>query len=150
MLLAEMAAWYACHGMTLYDAMQKLYEKYGQFGEQTLNLVMPGLDGITKMRDLMEGLRKTPPISILGVEVVMRRDYQAGVEIDTKTDKSSPIELSGSNVLRFDLADGTAIIVRPSGTEPKVKVYILASGETRAECDTKVEKYTKWANALAE
>jgi phosphoglucomutase len=59
------------------------------------------------------------------------------------------MELSGSNVLRYDLADNTAVIVRPSGTEPKVKVYILASGDTRAECDDKISKYSKWAEALA-
>jgi len=149
MLIAEMAAWYAGQGMTLYDAMQKLYEKYGQYGERTMNLVMPGLDGIAKMRDLMANLRKNPPTELAGVEVIMRRDYETGVEIDTKTGATSEIELSGSNVLRYGTADGTAVIVRPSGTEPKVKVYILASGKTRAECDEKVAKYSKWADALA-
>jgi len=150
MLLAEMAAWYAGQGMTLYDAMQKLYEKYGQYGERTLNLVMPGLDGITKMRDLMAGLRASPPTELAGVEAVVRRDYETGIEIDVQTGTKTEIELSGSNVLRYGTADGTIVIVRPSGTEPKVKVYILASGETRAECDEKVEKYTKWADTLAE
>jgi len=150
MLLAEMAAWYAGQGMTLYDAMQKLYEKYGQYGERTLNLVMPGLDGIAKMRDLMIGLRENPPTELAGVEVVMRRDYDPGTELCVKTGAVSEIELSGSNVLRYGLADGTAVIVRPSGTEPKVKVYILASGETKAECDEKVAKYSAWAGKLAE
>jgi len=150
MLLAEMAAWYAGQGMTLYDAMQKLYEKYGQYGEKTLNLIMPGLDGITKMRKLMENLREHPPTELAGVEVVVRRDYETGVELDVKTGETTEIELSGSNVLRYGTADGTVVIVRPSGTEPKVKVYILASGETRAECDEKVAKYTAWADKLAE
>ena len=150
MLIAEMAAWYAGQGMTLYDAMQKLYEKYGQYGERTMNLIMPGLDGIAKMRDLMANLRETPPTELEGVPVVMRRDYEPGIETDVKTGKTSEIELSGSNVLRFGTADGTIVIVRPSGTEPKVKVYILASGETLAECDGKVEKYSKWADCLAE
>ena len=150
MLLAEMAAWYAGQGMTLYDAMQKLYEKYGQYGERTLNLVMPGLDGIAKMRDLMISLRENPPTEIAGVEVIMRRDYDPGTELCVKTGAVTEIELSGSNVLRYGLADGTAVIVRPSGTEPKVKVYILASGETKAECDEKVAKYSAWADKLAE
>jgi len=149
MLLAEMAAWYAGQGMTLYDAMQKLYEKYGQYGEKTLNLIMPGLDGITKMRNLMAGLRENPPTELAGVEVVARRDYQPGTVLDLKTGKTTEMELFGSNVLRYDLADNTAVIVRPSGTEPKVKVYILASGETREECDKKISKYSKWAEALA-
>jgi len=80
----------------------------------------------------------------------MRRDYETGVEIDVRTGKTSEIELKGSNVLRYGTADGTAIIVRPSGTEPKVKVYILTSGETRTECDNKVAKYSKWADKLAQ
>jgi phosphoglucomutase len=150
LLIAEMAAWYAGHNMTLYDAILKLYEKYGQYGEKTMNLVMPGLDGIAKMRELMAGLRKNPPTEISGVEVVVRRDYQDGIETDTRTGTTKEIELSGSNVLRYGTADGTVVIVRPSGTEPKVKVYILASGETRAECDEKVAKYTIWAEKLAE
>jgi len=150
MLLAEMAAWYAGQNMTLYDALQKLYGKYGEYGEKTMNLVMPGLDGIIKMRDLMAGLRASPPSNIAGVEVVVRRDYEPGIEIDVNTGKSSKIELFGSNVLRFGTSDGTVVIVRPSGTEPKVKVYILASGETRAECEEKIEKYSKWADNLAE
>jgi len=149
MLLAEMAAWYAGQGMTLYDAMQNLYEKYGQYGEKTLNLVMPGLDGITKMRNLMAGLREKPPIEIAGVKVIARRDYQPGIVLDVITGVTTEMELSGSNVLRYDMADKTAVIVRPSGTEPKVKVYILASSETREECDEKITKYSKWAEALA-
>jgi len=149
MLLAEMAAWYAGQGMTLYDAMQKLYEKYGQYGERTLNLIMPGLDGIAKMRNLMAGLRENPPAELAGVDIIARRDYQPGTVLDVKTGKTKEMELSGSNVLRYDLADKTAVIVRPSGTEPKVKVYILASGETRAECNEKICKYSKWAEALS-
>lgn len=150
MLLAEMAAWYAGQGMTLYDAIQKLYEKYGQFAEKTLNLVMPGLDGLGKMKELMASLRKNPPEDIAGESVIMRRDYEPGIELDVKSGKSHEIELKGSNVLRYGLADGTAVIVRPSGTEPKVKVYILVSGETQAACSEKVNKYEIWANKLAD
>jgi len=150
MLIAEMAAWYAGQGMTLFDALLKLYEKYGQFGEKTLNLIMPGLDGIAKMRSLMAGLRETPPTEIAGVAVRMRRDYQTGEEIDIETNRTTKIELHGSNVLRYGLADETAVIVRPSGTEPKIKVYILASGDTRAICDEKVAKYEKWATGLTD
>ena len=149
MLLAEMAAWYDSQGMTLYHALQKLYEKYGQYGEKTLNLVMPGLDGIANMRNLMDGLRGNPPTEIAGVAVTVRRDYDSGVETDLKTGTTTKMELSGSNVLRFEMADGTVAIVRPSGTEPKIKVYIMAHGETRNECNEKIEKYARWAEALA-
>jgi phosphoglucomutase len=149
MLIAEMAAWYDGRGMTLFQALQKLYETYGEYGERTLNLMMPGLDGIARMRDLMDGLREKPPTEIAGAAVVVKRDYQTGTEIDVRTGASAQIELSGSNVLRFETDDGTVAIVRPSGTEPKVKVYIMASGASRAECNGKLEKYSKWAEGLA-
>ena len=148
MLIAEMAAWYAGQGMTLTQALKKLYEKYGNYGEKTLNLLMPGLDGMARMRELMENLRHSPPAEISGVPVIVRRDYQTGVEVDTETGKVSEMELVGSNVLRFELKDGSVIIVRPSGTEPKTKVYIMVSGKTYVECEEKIYKYTLWANAL--
>ena len=148
LLLTEMAAWYAAQGMTLYDALQALYKKYGYYGERTLNLVMPGLDGLKKMAELMSGLRAQPPAAIAGVEVVQRKDYLDGSVVCPSSGKADTMELSGSNVLRYEMADGTSLIVRPSGTEPKVKVYILANGANKAECDEKVEKYTLWANSL--
>ena len=149
MLIAEMAAWYHGQGMTLYQAVEKLYEKYGDYGEKTLNLMMPGLDGIAKMRELMAGLRDNPPAELAGVEVIIRKDYQTGAQTDARTGAATEMELSGSNVLRYETADGTVAIVRPSGTEPKVKVYIMVSGDSRAECDEKIEKYAKWAEGLA-
>ena len=148
MLIAEMAASYAWQNMTLYDAVMKLYKKYGQFAEETINLVMPGLDGLAKMQELMKNLREKPPGDIAGVTVTTIRDYLGGTELDIKTGKVSEIELKGSNVLRYGTADGTNVIVRPSGTEPKVKVYILANGENREECNDKIVKYKQWANSL--
>ena len=122
MLLTEMAAWYAAQGMTLFDALEKLYEKYGHYAEKTYNLVMPGLDGLKDMAQLMKNLRENPPAEISGVKVVTRKDYTDGSVVDCATGAKSAMELSGSNVLRFELADGTTILVRPSGTEPKIKV----------------------------
>ena len=148
LLLTEMAAWYAGQGMTLYDALQKLFEKYGYYGERTLNLVMPGLDGLKKMADLMAGLRQAPPTEIGGTKVAVCKDYQDGSAVDCATGAKSTMELSGSNVLRYELADGTSVIVRPSGTEPKVKVYILAQGQDTADCQEKVERYAQWAESL--
>ena len=148
LLLTEMAAWYAAQGMTLYDALQALYEKYGYYNERTLNLVMPGLDGLKKMADLMANLRNDPPTEIAGVAVAEQKDYKDGSVVCVACGKKSTMELSGSNVLRYEMADGTSLIVRPSGTEPKVKVYILANGANKAECDEKVEKYTVWAQSL--
>ncbi|NCE65940.1 phospho-sugar mutase [Pseudoflavonifractor sp. 524-17] len=148
LVLTEMAAWYAGQGMTLYDALQACFEKYGYYGEKTLNLVMPGLDGLKKMAALMADLRQTPPSDLAGVKVLQRKDYQDGTVVDTATGAVGTMELSGSNVLRYELADGTSVIVRPSGTEPKVKVYILANGASRAECGEKVAKYAAWAQTL--
>ena len=149
LLLTEMAAWYAIQGMTLYDALDVLYQKYGWYGEKTHNLVMPGLDGLEKMANLMKSLRENPPAEISGVAVVRRKDYADGSVVDCATGAVSAMELKGSNVLRYELADGTAILVRPSGTEPKIKVYILTIGRDAAERDANLEKYGKWAEALA-
>ena len=150
LLITEMAAWYAAQGMTLYDALQALYKKYGWYGEKTHNLVMPGLDGLEKMAALMKRLRTAPPANIAGVDVVVRKDYQDGSAVDCATGKISKMELSGSNVLRFELADGTTILVRPSGTEPKIKVYILTKGADAAERDANIEKYSAWVKTLTE
>ncbi len=148
LLLAEMAAWYADQGMTLYDALQALFARYGWHGERTLNLVMPGLEGMSKMAALMDGLRAAPPAEIAGEAVIIRKDYTDGSQLDLRTGAKSAMELAGSNVLRYELADGTVILVRPSGTEPKVKVYILAQGADQADCDAKVAKYSAWAQTL--
>ncbi len=148
LLLTEMAAWYFDQGMTLYDALLALYQKYGYYGEKTLNLVMPGLDGLKKMAALMADLRTNAPAEIAGVAVKQQKDYQDGSVVDVDTGAKSTMELSGSNVLRYEMADGTSLIVRPSGTEPKVKVYILANGADKAECDAKAAKYSVWAESL--
>ena len=146
--LTEMAAWYAGQGMTLYDALLACYEKYGYYGEKTLNLVMPGLDGLKKMADLMANLREKPPVEIAGVGVLQQKDYKDGSVVNVADGAKSTMELSGSNVLRYEMADGTSLIVRPSGTEPKVKVYILANDASKEACDAKVDKYAAWAESL--
>ena len=148
MLLTEMAAWYAAQGMTLFDALEKLYEKYGHYAEKTYNLVMPGLDGLKDMAELMKNLRENPPAEISGVKVVTRKDYTDGSVVDCATGAKSAMELSGSNVLRFELVDGTTILVRPSGTEPKIKVYILTQGADAAACDANLEKYGQRVKTL--
>ena len=148
LLLTEMAAWYHAQGMTLFDALQKLYEKYGWYGEKTHNLVMPGLDGLEKMTSLMNTLRTAPPAEIAGTAVVTRRDYLNGTQTDCVSGAVTQIELKGSNVLRFALSDGTVILVRPSGTEPKIKVYILTQGKDASERDARIEAYSAWVKTL--
>ena len=148
LLLTEMAAWYHAQGMTLFDALQALYEKYGWYGEKTHNLVMPGLDGLEKMAALMQSLRAQPPAEIGGVKVAVYKDYADGTVRDAASGAVTKMPLSGSNVLRFELSDGTHILVRPSGTEPKIKVYILTKGADAAQRDANIEKYSAWVKTL--
>ena len=148
LLLTEMAAWYASQGKTLADALGEMFAKYGHYAEHTYNLVMPGLDGLKDMAELMRKLREEPPAEISGVKVVTRKDYKDGTAVDAATGKKEGMELSGSNVLRFEMADGTSVIVRPSGTEPKIKVYVLAQGKDAAEAAANNARYGKWVEAL--
>ena len=145
-LITEMAAWYFGQNKTLLDALDDLFVKHGFHGEDTVSLVMPGIDGLRDMERLMSKLRENPPQTIAETTVVSRRDYNNGIQYDG--DGETKLELSGSNVLRFDLNDGTVILVRPSGTEPKIKVYILARGESKADCNAKTVRFAEWANAL--
>ena len=148
MMVAEMAAHYYRKGMTLLDALNALYEKYGWYKEKTLNLVMPGLDGLQKMKALMSSLRENPPTEIGGEEVIRLRDYQDGSIFVAGLGKVDKTPFAGSNVLYFELADGSSFIIRPSGTEPKIKVYLLIRGQSGADCEERIAKYIKYAEAL--
>ena len=148
MLIAEMAAYYFEKGMTLLQAMDSLYERYGYYAEKTLNLVMPGIDGLEKMQNLMTRLRENPPVEICNVKVLRERDYASGKIIVPGLGLVDKTHIVGSNVLYFELDDDTAFIVRPSGTEPKIKIYILVSGENKQECADKIDKYVAYAQDL--
>ena len=148
MLVAEMAAHYSMEGKTLLDAMNELYEKYGWFSEKTVNLVMPGLDGMRKMKAIMDDLRTNPPENIAGETVIRLRDYLDG-SINVKgLGKVDRTPFFGSNVLYFELADGSSFIVRPSGTEPKIKVYLLVRGKSAEDCAAKVAKYSDFTESI--
>ena len=148
LLLTEMAAYYYAQGKTVLDAYQALCEKHGFYGEKTHNLVMPGLDGLADMAKLMKSLRENPPSEIAGVKVVQFKDYKDGSVVNCADGSRSTMELSGSNVLRFELEDGTSIIVRPSGTEPKIKVYVLTKGADASARDDNLTKYGQWVDTL--
>lgn len=146
-MIAEMAAYYERRGMTLHDAVESLYQKYGRFGEATHNICMPGLDGRARMVSLMNALREDPPQSIAGMPVVAVRDYKT--RIRKKRDGTEErLKLGPSNVLYFELQDGNRIIIRPSGTEPKVKIYILVRGKDKASVEEKLELYSKAARDM--
>ncbi|NCB74166.1 MAG: phospho-sugar mutase [Clostridia bacterium] len=148
MLIAEMAAFHFENGKTLLKALDSLYEKYGYFAEKTLNIVMPGIDGLENMSKLMTRLRENPPAEISGVKVLRERDYSSGKIIVPGLGFVGKTHISGSNVLYFELDDDTSFIVRPSGTEPKIKVYILVSGNSKSDCEEKINKYSLYAQDL--
>ncbi|MBQ3055122.1 MAG: phospho-sugar mutase [Oscillospiraceae bacterium] len=148
MLIAEMSAYYHTKGMTLYEAMNALYEEYGYYGEHTENLVMPGVDGLKDMQTLMARFRETPPSEIAGNAVVRIRDYLTGEAKKTENSSIEKLGMSGSNVLYFELADGTSFIIRPSGTEPKIKVYILLKANSREEIAPRLDAYVSAAREL--
>jgi len=148
MMVAEMAAYYCARGMSLLDAVDALYAKYGNYAEHTLNLVMPGLEGMNQMKALMDSLRSNPPVEIGGVAVAMMRDYLSGETAVTGLGVVGETHIKGSNVLYFELADGSSFIVRPSGTEPKIKIYLLVKDESQEKCAAKIEKYAAFAESL--
>ncbi|MCL2343343.1 MAG: phospho-sugar mutase [Firmicutes bacterium] len=149
MMVAEMAAHYFERGMTLLDALNSLFETYGYFAEHTLNLIMPGMDGLAKMQALMKDLRENPPAEISGEPVLRLRDYLTG-QITANGAAVEQTEISGMDVLYFEMGDGASFIVRPSGTEPKIKVYILARGTDSVSCNANADRYVSFAQSLAE
>lgn len=130
MLIAEMAAYYSQKGMTLYDVMQTLYEKHGGFAEETVSITMEGSAGIAKIQEIMQNLRSELPKAFGSFRVNTVRDYQAGVAYDLQTGAQHKLTLPTSNVLYFDLDRGVSFVARPSGTEPKIKMYYLVQTET--------------------
>jgi phosphoglucomutase len=142
-----MAAWYKTRDMTLIDGLEEHFRALGSYyAEETRNLVMPGYDGLKKMRALMDGLRANPPQEIGGQALVTVEDYLGGKSVTGGVE--TEMALRGSNVLGFTLADGTRFLVRPSGTEPKVKVYILAQGKDMAACRETIRRCEAYAETL--
>ena len=135
LLLCEMASSYAARNMTLIDGLEELYRRYGAFAEKTISKVMPGLDGAEKMAKLMEELREGRVALPGALKLIGRSDYLTGKSYDIESGEWGEMELRDSNVLEYRFEGGSKILIRPSGTEPKIKFYILARGETmeRAE-----------------
>lgn len=125
MLIAEMAAYYKTKGKSLYEALQDIYKKYGYYAEKTMSYTMPGKDGMEKMAAILAGLRKNPPKEVNGLNVLKTTDYSEQVITSSDGTVKPLTGLPKSNVLRYDLSDGKSyFIVRPSGTEPKIKLYL--------------------------
>ncbi len=146
MLICQMAYFYRRQGMTLVDAMDALYRRYGYYENALLNFGFEGEDGMIRMGRIMDSLRKNPPALIAGRRVEGRSDYQLSVRYDGE--KTSPIRLPKSNVLEFRLSGDAKVIIRPSGTEPKIKVYLSSREREKKEALETLEKLKKAAPAL--
>ncbi|MBJ7694740.1 phosphoglucomutase [Weissella confusa] len=134
-LLAEVAAYYKSLGKTLYDGLQELFEQYGYFVENTKSLTFAGIDGADKIASLMNKFRAETPAEFGGVKVAKVEDFSLQTETDTATGAVTPMTLPKENVVKYWLADGSWVAVRPSGTEPKIKFYVGTKGATAQAAD---------------
>ena len=148
MALCEAAAYYKTQGKTLWDAMLDMYEKYGYYKEDIQSITLKGIEGLQKIQEILETLRKNPPIEVGGYKVLRARDYQANTIKDTQTGEVTKTGLPSSNVLYYDLTDDAWLCVRPSGTEPKVKFYYGVKGTSLTDADEKSEKLGKEVMAM--
>ena len=137
MLLCEMAAWYRSRGMTVLDGLEEIAARFGGYGEHTRNVMLPGEDGMNRMAHIMAALRQQPLTELGGIPVSAWRDHLSGLR--HTPEGQQPLELSGSNVVYYELSTGEALVIRPSGTEPKIKIYALMQGGTMAEADARAE-----------
>lgn len=138
LLICEMAAYYKSRGMSLYDGLMELYDTYGVYKEIINSITLKGIEGIENMKKIMDTLRKDAPSEIAGVKVTETRDYLEDKIVDVATGKVSPTNLPKSNVLYFTLADDTWFCVRPSGTEPKIKIYFGTKADTVENAEKKI------------
>ena len=145
MLICEMASYYKRQGKTLVDAMNDLYETYGYYQNATQNIGIEGEDGMKTKQKIMDTLRSDPPAEIAGTKVIGRSDYEAS---QSYGDKEGVIDLPKSNVLEYRLENGCKLIVRPSGTEPKIKIYLSGKGATMEESLAEIEKMKAAAPGL--
>ncbi|MDO4599137.1 MAG: phospho-sugar mutase [[Ruminococcus] gnavus] len=137
MALCEAAAYYKTKDMTLWDAMIEMYEKYGYYKDDIQSITLKGIEGLAKIQEILETLRKNPPAEIAGYKVLKARDYKADTIKDMQTGEVSSTGLPSSNVLYYDLSDDAWLCVRPSGTEPKVKFYYGVKGTSLTDADEK-------------
>ena len=133
MLICEMAAFYRTKGISLIQARENMYKKYGNYVHTQSSFVCEGASGMEKMKEIMAGLRSNTPTEIGGLKVTRFEDYAASTSVDTETGAKTMLTLPKSDVLTFKLEGGASVIIRPSGTEPKIKAYYTTIGATREE-----------------
>ena len=146
MLICEMTAFYKAKGMTLSDALNALWKKYGFCFETNVEIYMEGLDGAARMDALMSSLRSNPPAHFGDVAVLMIGDYKTG--IITEKGETRPTGMPSSNVLYYKLENGDVIVARPSGTEPKIKFYYMLEASDLADAQAKLARYQETLNGM--
>ena len=148
--LCEAAAYYKEKGMTLWDAMIAMYEKYGYYKDAVQAISLKGIEGLEKIQKIMEYFRNNTPAEFAGSKVISVRDYKADTIRDMASGEVKPTGLPSSNVLYYDLEDQAWLCVRPSGTEPKIKFYYGVKGTSLADADEKSEKLGQAVQKLVE
>ena len=137
MALCEAAAYYKTKDMTLWDAMIEMYERYGYYKDDIQSITLKGIEGLAQIQTILENLRKNPPAEIGGYKVLSARDYKADTIVDMENKEVKATGLPSSNVLYYDLTDDAWVCVRPSGTEPKIKIYYGVKGSSLTDADEK-------------
>lgn len=148
LLLCEATCACMERGETLYDALQRLYQQYGYFKETGLSVTLPGKDGVKKMQAIMASLRQNPPSELAGMQITAVRDFLRGVRICNGQEEK--IDFPASNVLYFELTGGNWVCIRPSGTEPKIKLYIATKAADQATADAQNAALAAAAKAMLE
>lgn len=143
MLICEMAAFYRAKGITLIEARKKMYEEYGSYCNKLDNFAFEGASGMAKMQEIMNRMRTDYPKEIAGTKVIAMADYEESKKQDLVTGKTEPITLPKSNVITLYLDGGASLVIRPSGTEPKIKIYYTTVGKTNEEAAALQVKYAE-------
>ena len=150
MALCEAAAYYKTKGKTLWDAMIDMYERYGYYKDDVKSITMKGIEGLDKIQKILEDLRNNPPAQIGKYQVLSARDYKKDTIQNMKTGEITATGLPSSNVLYYDLEDDAWVCVRPSGTEPKVKLYYGIKGASLEDANEKSQELGKAVLAMIE
>ena len=142
-MIAEMTLYYKSQGLSLYEAFMKLSEKYGYYKESLVSIELKGKEGQEKIQACLDSLRKNPIKEVNGVKVKTFFDYKESIEKDLQSGQVSEVNLPKSNVLKYILEDGSWFVVRPSGTEPKIKIYLSVVGNSLEDSEKKNETFKK-------
>ena len=146
LLVSEVAAACEAEGITLYDRIQSIFAKYGYYVEKVVSKTLPGMDGLSRMKTIMKELRENPPKTLAGLKVTAVRDYLAHTRVSDAGCET--IDLPSSDVLYYELEGGNWVCVRPSGTEPKIKLYVNSNAKVQSDAESLNEKLREDAEKL--